>query len=128
MNLNIMVRAAFGRKSGGEVGLLKDIIKEAHEFLTFFNIVDVYPSFRFLRLFSRMKRKIEAQHLHLDRIMGNIIEERRRQRCESGDERDLLDVLLRLQGDGSLQIPLTTDNIKAVLLVSRLNRAVLLKI
>lgn len=123
VNLNIMVRAAFGRKSGGEVGLLKDIIKEAQEFLTFFNIVDVYPSFRFLRVLSWMKRKIEAQHLHLDRITGNIIEERRqqRQRSESRDERDLLDVLLTLQEDGSLQIPLTTDNIKAVLLVSMLN-------
>ncbi|KAH6838123.1 hypothetical protein C2S53_001214 [Perilla frutescens var. hirtella] len=123
-NLNIMVRAAFGINRGEEVSLLKDIIEEAEEFLTFFNIVDVYPSFKFLRLFSTMKRKIEEHHQHLNRITGNIIEERRRRRrgdATKGDDGseydgDLLDVLLKLQDDGSLEIPLTTDNIKSVLL------------
>ncbi|KAH6803985.1 hypothetical protein C2S51_032232 [Perilla frutescens var. frutescens] len=123
-NLNIMVRAAFGKNRGEEVSLLKDIIKEAEEFLTFFNIVDVYPSFKFLRLFSTMKKKIEEQHQHLNRITGNIIEERRRllrgdaTKGDDGSEYDgdLLDVLLKLQDDGSLEIPLTTDNIKSVLL------------
>ncbi|XP_057801988.1 salviol synthase-like [Salvia miltiorrhiza] len=120
-NLNIMIMAAFGKKSG-EVGKLKDIIMEAHELVTVFNIVDVYPSLKFLRLFSGMRKKIEEHHRHLNRITESVIEERRRQgdAAEGGgggeDEGDFLGVMLKLQGDGSLEIPLTTDNIKAVLL------------
>lgn len=119
-NLNIMVRAAFGRKSGDEVADLNAIIKEAQGFLTVFNVVDVYPSLRFLRLFSWMKRKIERHHRRLKGITESIIEERRRENAEDGGEkdRDFLDVLLRLQSDGSLQIPLTDNNIKSILLVS----------
>ncbi|XP_057801989.1 salviol synthase-like [Salvia miltiorrhiza] len=121
-NLNIMIMAAFGKKSG-EAAKLKDIIKEAQEFLNVFNIVDVYPSFKFLRLFSRMRKKIEEHHRHLNRITESVIEERRRRRGDASegggggeDEGDFLGVMLKLQGDGSLEIPLTTDNIKAVLL------------
>ncbi|KAG6388196.1 hypothetical protein SASPL_153395 [Salvia splendens] len=116
-NLNVMIMAAFGGKRG-EVAELRDMIEEAHDFFTFFSIVDVFPSLKFLRLFSGMKRKIEEHHRRLDRITGSIIEDRRRRERDGGggDEGDFLGVLLNLQGDGSLEIPLTTDNIKAVLL------------
>ncbi|XP_042029461.1 salviol synthase-like [Salvia splendens] len=119
-NLNIMVKAAFGKKSDGEVFELNSIIKEAQEFVTCFNVVDVYPSWRLLRVFSGMRRKIERHHELLDKILESIIKERRNARGnDEGDgdgDGNLLDVLLRLQGDGSLQIPLTTDNIKSVLM------------
>ncbi|KAL1537172.1 salviol synthase-like [Salvia divinorum] len=119
-NLNIMVRAAFGKNSGGgEVSELNSIIKEAQEFVSCFNIVDVYPSWRLLRVFSGMRRKIMKHHEQLNKILDSIIEERKKAKGndEDGDgDRDLLDVLLRLQGDGSLQIPLTTDNIKSLLM------------
>lgn len=116
-NLNVMVRAAFGKKSDGEVFELNSIIKEAQEFVTCFNVVDVYPSWRLLRVFSGMRRKIERHHERLDRILESIIAERRNAKGNDEGDGDLLDVLLRLQGDGSLQIPLTTDNIKSVLMV-----------
>ncbi|KAL1552068.1 desmethyl-deoxy-podophyllotoxin synthase-like [Salvia divinorum] len=114
-NRNVMIMAAFGRKRG-EAAELRDMIEEAHGFFTFFNVVDVFPTLKFLRLFSGMKRKIEEHHRRLDRITGSIIEDRRRRDGGGGDDGDFLGVLLNLQCDGSLEIPLTTDNIKAVLL------------
>ncbi|KAL1537170.1 salviol synthase-like [Salvia divinorum] len=72
---------------------------------------------RLLRVFSGMRRKIMKHHEQLNRILDSIIEERKKAKGNDADgDRDLLDVLLRLQGDGSLQIPLTTDNIKSVLM------------
>ncbi|KAL8544488.1 hypothetical protein ACS0TY_004885 [Phlomoides rotata] len=118
-NLGIMIRAALGKRCG-EVGtVLVDVIKEAVDFLTVFNVADVYPSMKFLRYFSGMKRKIERHHRILDRITDGIIEERKQgdgNKGEDDGELDLLGVLLRLQGDPSLEIPLTTENIKSVLL------------
>ncbi|KAL8557653.1 hypothetical protein ACS0TY_004932 [Phlomoides rotata] len=99
--------------------VLVDVIKEAVDFLTVFNVADVYPSMKFLRYFSGMKRKIERHHRILDRITDGIIEERKQgdgNKGEDDGELDLLGVLLRLQGDPSLEIPLTTENIKSVLL------------
>ncbi|KAL8557646.1 hypothetical protein ACS0TY_004925 [Phlomoides rotata] len=74
---------------------------------------------RFLRYFSGMKRKIERHHRIFDRITDSIIDERKQGNATKGgddDEHDLLDVLLKFQGDHSLEIPLTTENIKSVLL------------
>jgi hypothetical protein len=52
----------------------------------------------------------------MDRVIGEHLETR-----NSSDEphqEDLIDVLLRIQGEGNLQFPLTMGNIKAVIFVS----------
>ncbi|KAL8484521.1 hypothetical protein ACS0TY_026995 [Phlomoides rotata] len=84
-----------------------DIIREAQDFFTVFNVVDVYPSMKFLCLFSKMKRKIEKHHQILDSISEDIIEERKQGKAADGDDDDifLLDVLMKCQGDPSLEVP-----------------------
>ncbi|KAL8544491.1 hypothetical protein ACS0TY_004888 [Phlomoides rotata] len=77
--------------------------RQSQDFLTVFNVADVYPSMKFLSFFSG--RKIERHHRILDRITDGIIEERKQGDGNKGDddgELDLLGVLLRLQGDPSL--------------------------
>ncbi|KAK6135927.1 hypothetical protein DH2020_030345 [Rehmannia glutinosa] len=119
-NNDIMARAALGKKSD-EKDTLIAIFKEYVKLSSAFHMVDVYPSIKFFyHLISRSKRRIEKLHQQLDRIIGNFIEDRKRTNVVRIDKRekhdqDLLDVLLKVEGAGSLELPLTTDNIKSVL-------------
>ncbi|KAF8410850.1 hypothetical protein HHK36_003387 [Tetracentron sinense] len=89
-----------------------------------FNVGDVFPSSKLLQVLSGMKPKLEKIHWKIDKILAEIINENKVNKtitktsnCESGEE-DLVDVLLRLQECSGLEFPITTKNIKAVLLVS----------
>ncbi|KAK6135926.1 hypothetical protein DH2020_030344 [Rehmannia glutinosa] len=121
-NNDIMARAALGKKSDEKATFI-DFAKEFLKFTTVFHIVDVYPSIKFFHPIVNMtKSRIEKLHQELDRIIGNIIQERKRAyvaRTNEGDKKhdqDLLDVLLKVQGSGSFQLPFTTHNVKSVLL------------
>jgi len=61
----------------------------------------------------------------MQQFIDAIIVEHRESRApgtgEDGDDEDLLDVLLRLQKEVDSQYPLTTDNIKTVMLVINLS-------
>nr|UXF47978.1 cytochrome P450 CYP71-5 [Euphorbia poissonii] len=111
-------RAAFGEKCKEQeefIPLAEEIARALGEF----NLADLFPSFKFLRRFSGIST-IERLHKATDRIIENIINDRRAAKKslkaeEKGEENNLLDVLLRLQEDGDLEIPLTDNKIKAVI-------------
>lgn len=65
-------------------------------------------------------RSIKKSSACIQRIISGIIEERQATRAAAStdDDDNFLDVLLRLQQEDSLEIPLTTDAIGAVLSVS----------
>ncbi|MBA0759363.1 hypothetical protein Gotri_022262, partial [Gossypium trilobum] len=96
------------------------IVKEFVEALGGFSITDLFPSIKLLPMISGMRAKLERCHHDLDMMLESIIEEHRASNANLGnsdDETDdLLDVLLNLQDHGGLEFPLTTDNIKAVIL------------
>ncbi|MBA0849541.1 hypothetical protein Goshw_017249, partial [Gossypium schwendimanii] len=96
------------------------IVKEFVEALGGFSITDLFPSIKLLPMISGMRAKLERCHHDLDMMLESIIEEHRASNANLGnsdDETDdLLDVLLNLQDHGGLEFPLTTENIKAVIL------------
>ncbi|KAK6136312.1 hypothetical protein DH2020_029933 [Rehmannia glutinosa] len=119
VNYDIMVRACLGKKSE-EKSLFTKIVTDGLQNVSVFDIADVYPSIKFLlHLFTGLRKRVEKHHEQVDRIIGKIIDDRKlanEAKIDEGEKHeDLLNVLLKLQSGGSLEHPLTTDNIKAVL-------------
>jgi hypothetical protein len=90
-----------------------------------FNLCDLFPSSRLVRLVSGTERRAQANHRRNFELMDYAIkqhEQRRAAMVESADgtveKEDLVDVLLRIQREGGLEVPLTMGMIKAVILVS----------
>ncbi|XP_031265070.1 premnaspirodiene oxygenase-like [Pistacia vera] len=118
LTYGITSRAAFGNKWKDQ-DLFISIIKEASVAAGGFNIADLFPSIKFLESVSGIRPKLEKMHKQTDRIIENIINEHKKGQAtlKIGEEdEDLVDVLLKVQEHGDLEFPLTTENIKAVIL------------
>ncbi|KAD5960376.1 hypothetical protein E3N88_11848 [Mikania micrantha] len=63
------------------------------------------------------KAKWLKRQKQLDDILEDILEEHRNNRSSGGhDQEDLVDVLLRIKGNGDLDQPITYDNVKGIIL------------
>ena len=88
-----------------------------------FDLADLFPSTKGIHFINGMEGKLQKMLKKLDGILESIIKEHQEKRMREKEEKDeaekenLLDVLLRVQQSGSLDIPITTDNIKAVIWV-----------
>ncbi|PKA57392.1 Premnaspirodiene oxygenase [Apostasia shenzhenica] len=113
-----IVRSAFGSKGGDNVDLLGffEAVKETFKLAGGFNLQDLFPSLRFLGDYTGMRAKMKRIHSKMEKICNDAIEMHRRKNVAEGDpDEDLLDVLLRIQKEGALDIPFTMDNVKAIL-------------
>ncbi|XP_050218061.2 premnaspirodiene oxygenase-like [Mercurialis annua] len=115
---SIISRAAFGKIWKGEE-IFIPIAKQLIEAAGGFTLSDVYPSIKLLHWISGMVPKIKKIHQTADSIYQSIIDDHRTKRAEAKsdayDEEDFVDVLLNCQEQGDLDIPITDDNIKGVL-------------
>jgi len=115
---SIVSRAAFGSKCKDQ-DEFQLLTKEFTSLSGGFELADLFPSHKFVHVISGMKVKLEKIHGKIDKILENIIHEHREnQKNASAEQEDLLDVLLGLQQSGTLEFPFTTNNIKAIILVS----------
>ncbi|XP_049342746.1 premnaspirodiene oxygenase-like isoform X4 [Solanum verrucosum] len=117
---SITCKAAFGE-------LLKDqekflgILRELMEVAGGFSLADIFPSIKILQVLSGLKSRILKVHKNIDVIVEEVINEHKKNLASGkkgngafGGE-DLIDVLLRLMESGELKIPITNDNIKAIM-------------
>ncbi|KAK1405533.1 premnaspirodiene oxygenase-like [Heracleum sosnowskyi] len=119
MTNTIVARAAFGKKCKHQEDFIH-MMKEISTLASGFMFPDIFPSLKFLHPISNAKAALEKIHKRLDCILEYIINEHREQRAgrstgEVGEE-DLVDVLLKLQESSDLEVPITTENIKAIIL------------
>ncbi|EEF48740.1 premnaspirodiene oxygenase [Ricinus communis] len=122
---SIIARIATGKKCKNQDALL-DLIEDVIEVSGGFSIADLFPSLKFIHVITGMKSRLEKLHRITDQVLEDIVNEHKATRAASknggGDDdkkeaKNLLDVLLDLQEDGSLlQVPLTDDSIKAAIL------------
>ncbi|KAH6767803.1 cytochrome P450 [Perilla frutescens var. hirtella] len=105
-----------------EAGAVRKLIQETAELTGKFNLSDYIWFCKNLDLQGFGKRLKEVRD-RFDRMMEKIIDEHQNQRWKSKDDgrkgevlRDLLDILLDIAEDGSSEIKLTRENIKAFIL------------
>ncbi|PKU80604.1 Cytochrome P450 71D7 [Dendrobium catenatum] len=118
---NIMAISVVGGRCEDQKAFLSTI-NEVLELLSGFSLIDLFPSMpKFIARIAGFPQKLERCWLKLDGILEKIVQEHNVNSAkDSMEEEDLTDVLLRIQRDGSLQIPLSNDHIKAVINVGLL--------
>ena len=87
------------------------ILKEGLNLTSGFNLSDHFPSLSFLDVLTR--------HRQVDEILEDIIGERKKLRQENSKDttENMLDVLLDAMERQDMEVPITQDNIKAVIMV-----------
>jgi hypothetical protein len=113
-----VVRAIFGDKLPDRAAFLSTV-RQGVQLSSLFDLRDLFPSSRLVRLLPRRGGKAERQRLEAFRLMDNILKahEERRVARDEDHEQDLVDVLLSIQREGAMRVSLTDGVIRAVLLV-----------
>lgn len=101
-----------GRESFGVVS------SRAMELLVAFSFEDLVPSLGWIDVLTGFNRRIRETAKELDSLLDRVIEEHKERSSDyQSDKKDLVDILLHVQKNGQLQVNLTEENIKGILLV-----------
>ncbi|PWA54776.1 CBS domain-containing protein / transporter associated domain-containing protein [Artemisia annua] len=117
LTYGITTRSVFGKKLKHQEALIS-LIDEAIALSGGFTLPDLYPSSKLLTYLSGLRPKLEKIHYRIDQMLEEIIHEHKAHEVgkEDGNTHLLVDTLLKVKEHGSLEIPLTMDNIKAIIL------------
>ncbi|CAN6363401.1 unnamed protein product [Urochloa humidicola] len=111
------VRAMFGDRLPDRAAFLK-MLKKALDLSSVFDLRDLFPSSRLAWILPR-NRKAERNRREAVRLMDQVLRVHEERRATAGDgdrERDMIDVLLRIQKEGAMGVPLTHGVIRAVMM------------
>jgi cytochrome P450 len=124
---SISAKATFGAECGAELQeQFLSAMDVAIEFSAGVCVGDLFPSLRFVDAVTGMRRRLWRAREELDVVFGKIIagcearrEEKKKKKTGTvtGDD-DLLTIMLRIRDEGELEFPITTENIKAIIVVS----------
>ena len=120
----VISRIAFGQKCEENEEFLAVII-ETLKLAAGTNLGDLLPSLKLLYFFRWFTSSLEKMHRKADRILDNIIEEHRERRkikgsgSDASENDDCLDVFLGFAENGGPEISLSTNNVKALILVGK---------
>jgi cytochrome P450 len=119
---NIICRSSLGLKYEGEEGSsmsFEQLSKKVMELLGAFCFEDLFPHLGWMDVLTGFSAKLRTTSKALDAVLDQIIDEHiKRGDSDQSDRKDFVDILLSLQRSGMLDINLTKENIKALLLVS----------
>ncbi|XP_039139648.1 premnaspirodiene oxygenase-like [Dioscorea cayenensis subsp. rotundata] len=110
---DVTTRAMIGNRCKDQKIFL-NTLDEAIEASAGFNLADLYPSLNWLTSITGMTRRLKRNQCKLHELFLSIVRDHMENKKED-EEEDLLDVLLRIRDDGSLDIPISIDGIKGVI-------------
>ncbi|CAL9150194.1 unnamed protein product [Musa hybrid cultivar] len=114
-------RAAIGSRSKHQETFIL-VAREVVDVLGGFYAADMFPSLKILHVLSGAKFKLHRIRRRLDKILDDIVKEHEvKAKMNKGREvaeveEDIVDALLRLKDESELEVPMTMDGIKAVIL------------
>ncbi|KAK7851403.1 cytochrome p450 71a1 [Quercus suber] len=87
--------------------------------VTAFSFGDFFPSLGWMDNLTGLIASLKATSRAVDALLDQLIEEHKILNVdEDDDKKGFLHILLKLQKEGMLEIELTQDNLKAVILIS----------
>ncbi|KAK6924759.1 Cytochrome P450 [Dillenia turbinata] len=92
------------------------MLEEFQELLGGFSLGDYFPSMEFIHSLTGMKSRLQHTCRRFDQLFDEIIKEHLNPEREKEKHKDLIDVLLDIQKNGEVEISLTMDNVKAIML------------
>ncbi|XP_059653708.1 desmethyl-deoxy-podophyllotoxin synthase-like [Cornus florida] len=115
MTYSVVAKVAVGKKFHGQQEFLS-LLRETMVVAGGFDVADLFPSLKILPSISGLRPRVEKIHRKIDEIFTNIIDEHKARDGEVDHEQDLIDVLLKVQEKGNLEIPLTITMLKSVIM------------
>ncbi|NP_001234847.2 cytochrome P450 71 family protein [Solanum lycopersicum] len=115
---DILCRVAFGTRFIDDKLKDKDLVSvltETQALLAGFCFGDFFPDFEWVNWLSGMKKRLMNNLKDLREVCDEIIKEHLMKTREDGSE-DFVHVLLKVQKRDDLQVPITDDNLKALIL------------
>ncbi|KAK9019571.1 hypothetical protein V6N11_054089 [Hibiscus sabdariffa] len=114
---NIVSRCVLSHKSDG-CSKFGQLGKRMLILLTSFCIGDMFPYLRWLDVVTGYIPSLKALSMEFDAFLDQVIEEHRalENHEENSHKKDFVSIIMQLQKDGMLEMDLTRDNIKAILL------------
>ncbi|XP_066345933.1 desmethyl-deoxy-podophyllotoxin synthase-like [Miscanthus floridulus] len=94
-------------------------IEEGSRLVSGFSLGDLFPTSRLASFFSRTAGQVTAVQRKTMELMDRAVrqhEEQRRAATTVDDDEDILDVLLRVHKEGGLEVPLTMDIVKSLVI------------
>ncbi|KAJ4751902.1 Cytochrome P450 [Rhynchospora pubera] len=119
----VLGQSAFGKDfyGGGDYDRhgFQEMLEEYQVLLGGFSIGDFFPGMEWVGAITGFNARLETTFRRFDKFFDEIIEEhmqkRRKGRIQE-EGKDLVDVLLDVKEGDNLEMPLTMDNVKAVIL------------
>jgi hypothetical protein len=120
---DITLRTMLGHKSKAQDSYL-DAVRKLSEFGAGFSLVDMFPSSQLVRLLSPTMVKDRRYRKYVSYTLDSLIKQQKERKvCQrDGEVEDLISALLRMHEEGTTDVPLEMENVKAMLNVSSLNQ------